>query len=146
MELNASLEDLETHSTKVIQNAAYDCTALAAFGRHRRSSPKLVRVSLWETVERVTASKELINRPFRGFPEQASIVAKKHPASSPILFSFSRAIDMLQDFFPSFFPSISSTKGKKNFYQITMNLSRWNICSLYNLIYQRYIEFLMFFY
>lgn len=51
-------------------------------------------MSLWETVERVTASKELINRPFRGFPEQASIVAKKHPASSPILFSFSRAIDI----------------------------------------------------
>lgn len=94
---------------------------LAAFGRHRRSSPKLVRVSLWETVERVTASKELINRPFRGFPEEASIVAKNTPRllRSYFLSGARSTFVMVQDFFHSssfFFLSFVKVR-KKNFYQ-----------------------------
>lgn len=128
--MNASRRSRNCSSTKVIQNAAYDC---AAFGRHRRSSPKLVRVSLWETVERVMASKELINRPFRGFPEEASIVAKSTPRllRSHFLSGARSTFVLVQDFFLFFFFHF---KTEFSSISIIMNLFRWNILGcLYNL-------------
>lgn len=61
---------LSSSSTGHHSECSLRCTVYCIWTMHRRSSPKLVRVSLWETVERVMASKELINRLFRGFLEE----------------------------------------------------------------------------
>lgn len=123
------LGDLETLQVPKSSRMQLTIAPLAAFGRYRRSSPKLVRVSLWETVERVLASKEIINRPFRGFPEEASIVAKNTPRllRSHFLSGARSTFVVIQNFFLSFFFfHLKYEKKKDEFLSnlIIMNLLR----------------------